>query len=131
MNFINYHFLPSYFKIISEYLHLPLLPILTVETLLFPLFLIFSFFELPMAFDCNDGISLLVITRLNNIDLFAAGIAETPLDGAVIGPTFACIIGRQLQNVTFGDRFFYAIPKDETGERYHFTQGRFKMIGLC
>ncbi len=41
-----------------------------------------------------------------DVDLFVAGMAETPLPGAAVGKTFACLIAKQFHNVKFGDRFF-------------------------
>ena len=40
-------------------------------------------------------------------DLWSAGITEIPRPGSLVGPTFACLMGRSFHNIKFGDRFWY------------------------
>merc|ERR1719209_2092574 len=51
----------------------------------------------------NDLIPIKIVERLkliydhvDDVDLFIGGISETPVPGALLGPTFQCIIGDQL-----------------------------------
>ena len=44
---------------------------------------------------------------MEDIDLFIGGLAERPLSGAAIGPTFGCLLGQQFQILKKGDRFWY------------------------
>jgi len=46
-------------------------------------------------------------TSPEDMDLWTAGITERPLPGSMVGPTFACIIGKQFHNFRYGDRFWY------------------------
>lgn len=67
-----------------------------------------SFLELNNTVE-TDTIRLLesVYSHHEDIDLVVGGLAERPLSGAVVGPTFGCLLGQQFQILKKGDRFWY------------------------
>jgi len=64
--------------------------------------------ELAEAMNVNSAERLSrVYNHVDDIDLFTGGMAERPVVGGIVGPTFACIIGQQFLNLRKGDRFWY------------------------
>ncbi|XP_047106680.1 uncharacterized protein LOC124775853 [Schistocerca piceifrons] len=48
-----------------------------------------------------------VYRNVTDIDLFTGALGETPIEGAVVGPTFGCLLGRQFHYLRRGDRYWY------------------------
>ncbi|XP_052794376.1 peroxidase-like [Mya arenaria] len=50
-------------------------------------------------------------SHVDDIDLFAGAMTEILLPGSSVGPTFACLLGRQFQRIMEGDRYWHETSK--------------------
>lgn len=48
-----------------------------------------------------------VYANPDDVDLWVGGLLEEPIEGAVVGATFAHILADQFSRIKRGDRYFY------------------------
>ncbi|XP_045114200.1 chorion peroxidase-like [Portunus trituberculatus] len=71
-----------------------------------------------------------VYRTVEDIDLFAGGVSEKPIEGGQVGPTFACIISDQFLRLKIGDRYWYeeegpgAFTRDQLRELHRVSLAR-------
>ena len=47
----------------------------------------------------------------SDIELFPGGLSEIPTEPGKLGPTFACVVAKQFQDLKFGDRYTFNLIK--------------------
>ena len=73
---------------------------------------------------------------VDDIDVYAGGVAETPADGAAVGPLFSCIIGNQFRDFKDGDRYWYersgveGFSKGKRLQLYSLKRSRFDNVKM-
>nr|CAD7574737.1 unnamed protein product [Timema californicum] len=65
-----------------------------------------------------------VYSHPDDVDLIIGGMAERPIDGSLLGPTFRCIVAEQFAKTKRGDKFFYDLAR-KSGS---FTDGQLREI---
>ncbi|XP_048778816.1 myeloperoxidase-like [Ostrea edulis] len=73
--------------------------------------------------DANKDKLLKVYKNIHEIELYAGAMTEKPVNDGLVGPTFACLIGKQFSLYKKGDRFWY-----ENERTNGFTKDQLKEI---
>ncbi|XP_026292684.2 uncharacterized protein LOC113217054 [Frankliniella occidentalis] len=67
-----------------------------------------SFRDLEVRMSAEAAAALQsVYANVSDVDLLPAALSERPVAGALVGPTLACLLGRQFHYLRRGDRFWY------------------------
>ena len=48
-----------------------------------------------------------IYADVDDIDVYAGGLAEIPVDGGLVGPVFAHMMASQFRDLKYGDRFWF------------------------
>ena len=74
-------------------------------------------------------------SHVDEVDIFPGAICENNVAGGMVGPTFACILGRQFRNLRVADRFWYENSEPNTGftrgEIVNWEYGNILLLFLC
>lgn len=63
-----------------------------------------------------------IYNHIDDVDLFIGGVSERLVDGAMLGPTFLCLIGDQMARLRRGDRLFYEeVTAQFTARQFFFS----------
>lgn len=62
-----------------------------------------------------------VYNSIDDVDLFIGGVSERQVEGALLGPTFLCLIGDQFARLRRGDRLFYEEATAQFTQRESFS----------
>ena len=63
---------------------------------------------------------------MDDIDIYVGGLSENSINGAIVGPTFSCIMALQFRDLKKGDRFYYENGPSATS----FTPGEIVFLVL-
>lgn len=71
-----------------------------------------------------------IYNHINDVDLFIGGVSERSVQGAMLGPTFLCLIGDQMARLRRGDRLFYEEATAQFTQRESFLYTNTSTIEL-
>ena len=68
---------------------------------------------------------------IEDVDMYVAGNMEEPVEGAILGPTFHCLVRDQFRRLRDGDRFFYTNRGQFDGAQLAEIEGQTLASVMC